>query len=133
MPLLLDTCAFWWLSNKQDQARLSEKAVSLIKDAADDLFISAISSFELGIKITKGQLQLAEKLTAEEWFREALKTHGVVQVPINFQIAAQSTQLPAVHNDPCDRIIIATAQEYNMKILTPDRLISQYPQAKCVW
>ena len=105
----------------------------MLKDFSDDLFVSAISAFELGTKMTKGKLPLATKLTPEEWFREALQTHGVTQVPINFQIAAQSTQLPLIHNDSCDRMIIATAQEYKMKILTPDRLISQYPQADCVW
>lgn len=133
MPLLLDTCTLWWLSNEKEQVHLSPEAIVLLKDFSDDLFVSAISAFELGMKMTKGKLSTKIKLTPEEWFREALQTHGIIQVPINFQIAAQSTQLPPIHRDPGDRMIIATAQEYNMKILTPDKLISQYPQAKCVW
>lgn len=133
MPLLIDTCTLWWITNKKEQGQLSSHAVSLLNEFSDDLFCSAISAFELGMKFAKGKLRPHSGLNAEEWFRRALQKHGIVQVPINFQIAAQATLLPSIHRDPCDRMIIATAQEYNMKILTPDKLISQYPQAKCVW
>ncbi len=133
MPFLLDTCTLWWLANKANHPYLSPRVVSLLRDNPDDLFISAISGFEFGVLFAKGRFTLNQPLTSEEWFREALKSYGISQVPINFQITTKSTQLPPLHTDPCDRIIIATAQEYSMQILTPDKLIQQYPEAKCVW
>jgi len=129
MPYLLDTCTFFWLSSEPE--RLSERARAAIEENPGDLFVSAISAFEFGIKERKGKFHFP--LETEEWFRSLLKELGITQVPINFQIATQSTQLPSIHTDPCDRIIIATAKEYKMQILTPDKLIHQYPEARCVW
>lgn len=129
MSYLLDTCTFFWLSSEPQ--KLSPRSRSVIEESPDDLFVSAISAFEFGIKEKKGQFRFP--LPAEEWFKSVLKDLGVRQVPINAQIASQSTQLPPIHTDPCDRIIIATAQEYNMRILTPDEHIQQYAKALCLW
>lgn len=129
MPYLLDTCTLFWLSSGPD--RLSEKARTTIEENPDDLFASAISAFEFGVKERKGKFRFP--LETEAWFRSLLQELGLAQVPINFQIAIQSTQLPPLHADPCDRIIVATAQEYAMQILTPDRLVQQYPKTRCVW
>ena len=129
MPFLLDTCTLFWLSS--DKQRISREASRVIAENPDDLFVSAISAFELGVKGRKGQFNFS--MGVEEWFRQTLKFYGISLVPIGFQIASQSTQLPPIHTDPCDRIIIATAQEYNMKILTPDEHIQQYAKALCLW
>ncbi len=67
------------------------------------------------------------------WFRQALGQHGVTQVPLNFQIAGQAGELPLHHKDPFDRLIIATALEYRMTIVTPDDLIRQYKEVECLW
>lgn len=56
-----------------------------------------------------------------------------MQVPINFQIASHSGELPPHHKDPNDRLIIATAMEYGMTIVTPDKLIQQYEGITCLW
>lgn len=129
MPYLLDTCTLFWLSSEPE--RLSDKARIAIEDNPGDLFASAISAFEFGIKERKGVFRFPSE--TETWFRCLLKELGLAQVPINFQIATKSTQLPPLHADPCDRIIIATAQEYSMQILTPDKLIQQYPDVICRW
>jgi len=128
MPFLLDTCAFLWLN---DRKKISPRAQETIEGHSDDLFVSAISAFEIGIKTVKKKLNLS--LPPEEWFRQMIAFFGVNYVPFNYQIASQTAMLPPLHADPCDRFLIATAREYNMQILTPDRLISQYPEAKCLW
>ena len=55
------------------------------------------------------------------------------EIPITGEIAIAAVQLPLLHNDPCDRIIVATAAANAMEILTPDRLVSQYKQAGVIW
>lgn len=129
MPLLLDTCTFLWLC--LDQSKLSDVAKQAIKKYQDDLFVPAISALEISALYRKRRVKLP--METEEWFRKALRQHGVQQVPLNFQIASKSDRLPGIHRDPMDRILIATAQEYRMTIVTPDRLICQYPEVECLW
>lgn len=129
MPLLLDTCTFLWLG--LDLSRLSEHAKTAIQTHEDDLFVASISALEVSALSRKKRLALPT--TTEEWFRKALKQHGVQQVPLNFQIASKSDCLPEIHRDPVDRILVATAQEYRMTLVTPDRYIRQYPEVECLW
>ncbi len=130
MPLLLDTCTLFWLSSEPNG--LSKQARNAIQENPNDLFVSAISALEFAIKTAKGHLRLPLK-DAVTWFREVLTHHGISQVPVNFQISGQSGELPAHHKDPYDRLIIATALEYRMTVVTPDRLIHQYTEIECLW
>ncbi len=127
--ILLDTCALLWLAS--DQKKLSIKAKKEIEKNTRALFVSAISAFEIAIKCRNGKLELP--LSPLEWFSEAADFHGIREIPITSNIAISSVLLPPLHNDPCDRIIIATAQLNAMKILTCDPLISRYKQADVVW
>lgn len=72
-------------------------------------------------------------LPPSTWWREALSFHGVTEVPVNGEIGARSAMLPPLHNDPCDRLIVATAQVHHLAILTPDSHISRYPKIDVVW
>jgi PIN domain nuclease of toxin-antitoxin system len=130
MPLLLDTCTLLWLS--LDQKYLSDQVRVAIRSHPEDLFVSAISALECATKVAKGKLRLPFQEVGL-WFRKVLEHHGVSQVPVNFQIAGQSGELPPRHKDPYDRLIIATALEYRMTVVTPDRLIRQYAEVECLW
>lgn len=127
--ILLDTCTLLWLVG--DQERLSPRAHERLREHAGELFVSAISAFEVGIKHRKGKLSLP--LEPELWFEEALDFHGLVEVPITARIAARSTTLPALHPDPCDRIIVATSKLLSLTVLTPDPLIRAYPDTATDW
>ena len=127
--LLLDTCVLLWLASDQD--RLSMPAKIAIKDNADRLFVSSISAFEIAVKASKGKLELP--MDAGTWFDKALRHHGLTEVAIESAIAVGSVNLPMLHNDPCDRFIIATALQHNMSIVTSDSLIAQYKMAKVIW
>ena len=127
--LLLDTCTLLWLAS--DVSKLSELAKREISDSRGGLFVSAITAFELGIKHRKGALRLP--LAPAKWFAKALEFHGVIEIPVNGAIAADSTVLPAHHSDPCDRIIVATARAKELRIVTPDPLIRAYSEATCLW
>jgi PIN domain nuclease of toxin-antitoxin system len=127
--ILLDTCALLWLAAGHE--RLSEKARDVIAANAEGLFVSAISAFEIAVKVRSGKLTLP--LTPPVWFGEALEFHGIHELPVTSAIAMSSVELPLLHRDPCDRIIIASAKLNGMGILTCDRLIAQYDEAKVLW
>lgn len=127
--ILLDSCTLLWLA--ADQRRLSTEAVRHIGEQAGFLFASAITAFEIGLKQRKGLLTLP--MPAERYYREALASHGIREVPVDGVIAARSTVLPPLHEDPADRILVATAQRFSLTLLTPDPHIRSYPQTHVVW
>jgi PIN domain nuclease of toxin-antitoxin system len=127
--LLLDTCALLWLAGGGES--LSVAAREAIADPDARLFVSAITAFELGVKHRRGALKLP--LPPFTWYDRALDFHQVQEIPIDGRIAASSTALPRLHADPCDRIIVATAQRDGLAIVTPDPLIRGYPKTLSVW
>ena len=129
MKLLLDTCAVLWLA--RDASRLGRTALESVRESPDTLYVSAISAFEIGVKHRKGKLDL--DMSPEDWWRLAVNHHQLQVLPVTDDIALASTGLPGLHADPCDRIIIATAEGIAAAIITSDRLIAQYPSAKVVW
>ncbi len=127
--LLLDTCTLLWLGSDQEQ--LSPRAKDLLRANAGALYFSSISAFEIALKSEKGRLKLP--LPAAEWIEEALHFHGIVDLPVDRHIATRSAQLPPIHADPCDRLIIATALRHKLRILTCDPKIGAYPEAQVEW
>lgn len=129
MKLLLDTCAVLWLA--AEPGRLSAPARQAISDHPSALFVSAISAFEIALKHHKRRLDLG--LEPVEWWARAVAHHGLRVLPVTDDIALASTALPPLHADPCDRIVIATAIQQDMQIVTVDALIRQYPLVTVVW
>jgi PIN domain nuclease of toxin-antitoxin system len=129
MKLLLDTCAVLWLADEPQQ--LGAKARSFIQTHADELYVSAISAFEIGVKYRKGKLVLG--MSPEAWWERVVRDKNLQVLPITDTVALASTALPGLHADPCDRIIIATAEGIHASIVTSDQLITQYPSATVVW
>lgn len=127
--LLLDTCSLLWLVATDDQ--LSRTAKEKIQNNHNGLYISAISFFEIGIKVNKKLLHLP--LAPKEWFEQVLQLHDLIELPITGQIALLATTLPAVHRDPADRMIVATAMQHKLAIITPDHQIHSYPGVQCIW
>jgi len=122
--LLLDTCAMIWIS--QDQ-RIDEPAAELVEAAALDktLSISPMSAWELGMLVAKGRLP--SPMSPLRWFSEFLEVSGVKVEDAEPDILVASSFLPApIHNDPMDRILIATARERDLTIVTRDRAILTY-------
>jgi PIN domain nuclease of toxin-antitoxin system len=124
--ILLDTCTLLWLA--VNQRRLSATAKRELESNAGALFVSAISAFEIGTKLRRGALSLSTRdgMGPHEWYAEALEFHGIRELPVTGRIALESTLLPPHHRDPCDRILVATAREESLRVLTPDPLIAAY-------
>ncbi len=127
--LLFDTHALVWLAS--NLKNLSAGARHAIQQHSDELYVSSISALEIAILAKRNRLSLP--VAVEEFVNRALRQHGIHEVPLDRQIAVASTRLPDIHNDPFDRIIIATAQLNGMSILSRDQIIPQYPEVKVVW
>lgn len=121
--LLLDTCALLWLADGTD---ISNEAREAIRQR--EIRISSISVWEIANLIRKNRMSLAMQPAA--WFRESLRRMGALLSDLDIEILAGSCTLPGhPPNDPADRIIIATARESDMTIVTRDRLILDYARA----
>ena len=127
--ILLDTCTLIWLSSSPE--KLGVRARQLIQVHADSLFLSSISGFEVAVKAKKNKLQLP--LASHEWLEQVLTFHGIEEISVDLSLFVKSAELSPLHQDPCDRVIIATAQEHDLILLTPDPLIRQYPNLKVEW
>jgi PIN domain nuclease of toxin-antitoxin system len=121
--LLLDTCALLWLADGADISNESREAIR-----QREIRISSISAWEIANLIRKNRMSLAMRPAA--WFREVLSRTGAALSDLDIEILADSCALPGQPpNDPADRIIIATARESDMTIVTRDRLILDYARA----
>ena len=127
--LLLDTHTFIWLAS--DRTQLSEKVLALMEVESDGLFISSITATEIGLLSISGKINTYG--SCKDFLFKNLKRFSIHEVPVDVEIAFASSQLPPIHRDPVDRIIIATALVHGMVILTKDRVIPTYPKVKVVW
>ena len=127
--ILLDTCTILWLA--LDQSQLSKIAKDLIDSGSQKLFLSSVSALEIGRLYQHKKLQLP--LTPDEWLEKNMELLNILEIPIHNKEAILSTKLPYHHNDPADRIIIATALQYNLNILTPDKYIKNYTEINTIW
>lgn len=127
--ILLDTCSLIWLVS--DQTQFSPPALRAVQDPSQSFAVSAISAFEIGILVRKRRITLS--VPPEVWFADACLSQAVRVIDVSWEIALGSTTLPDIHNDPADRIIIASALWNGWPILTPDSKIAAYAGATTVW
>lgn len=127
---MLDTHALLWWALDADQ--LSERARVVVADMErQGGFASAISIWELGIKIKRGKLELP--LTIEDLATRIERGNVVELVPVDTQLWLHSLSLAWDHSDPADRVIVATAIARGLPLLTKDRAMQQFPDVATVW
>lgn len=126
--ILLDTCTLLWLARGQG---LPEPVSARIADEGNAVFVSAISAWEIGVKLRKGRLGLPMPLQA--WWGTVLQHHALTEVPVEADVAIRATELPPLHADPADRLLVATARHLRATLLTPDPLIRAYPDVEVAW
>lgn len=123
--IVLDTHIWiWWVS---DDERLTAGYRSVIESRqSDGLGISAISCWEVAKLVQLGRLQLRDP--AAVWLDEALAYPGCRLLELTPRIAVESSSLPgALHRDPADQIIVATARVWGCPLLTADQKLLEYP------
>ena len=125
-PLLLDTHVWLWTLDGTAGA-LPTAARTLIERAAaaQRLFVSDFSYWEIAMLVSKGRLQLASD--ASVWLERAAQAPGIISVPVSRDVLGHSTRLPGEpHGDPADRILLAHAQTLGASLITCDRGIVAY-------
>lgn len=117
MNILLDSHIFlWWLD---DSIKLSLEGRQIIRTAAQ-VFVSAATFTELGIKMSLNKLTVEYDLIAE------LLINDFKQLNITPEHGMSLKDLPLIHRDPFDRLLIAQAKAENLTIITADKQIAQY-------
>ena len=119
--LVLDTCALIWLAT--DAPELSERSRAAI-DRADMVWVSAISAWEISLKVAHATLALP--MPPAEWFNRALDHHRLSLAALSVDVLVAANALPWHHRDPADRFIIATAQELGAAVVTADERFPRY-------
>ena len=130
--IVLDTHAWIWFTSSPEA--LSQKAKKVVKAAVKEkkLLVSSISAWEVAILVKKGRLRLTMDVT--DWIAIAENLPFIQFIPVTNSIAVKSVNLPLpLHDDPADRIIIATALSTGASIVTKDKKISDYSHVKTIW
>ena len=113
MKLLLDTHI--WLWGLWEPNRLGPRTLSNLRDSANEIWLSPISTWEALLLYSKGKIQL--KVDLAEWLAES--TEGTREAPLTHEIALVAQQLP-LHQDPADRFLAATAKVLDLTLVTAD-------------
>ena len=122
MRLLLDTHLLLWIVFKQE--RLSPRAARMIGDEENTLIFSTISLVEIAIKHAFGRQSFRVDPAV---MRRALLDSGYEELPVLGEHAVAVTDLPPLHKDPFDRLLVAQAKAEGITLLTSDRIIADYP------
>ncbi len=121
--LLLDTCAMLWLANGDDIGADARAAI-----VERDLHVSPISAWEIANLTRKNRIVLT--MPVATWFRQAIEKMQAAMPQLTIDVLAGSCFLPgSPPNDPADRIIIATAREAGLAIVTRDAAILNYSRS----
>lgn len=122
MKVLLDTHLLLWVA--QESVKLRRPARDLINDPENELYFSVASIWEIAIKHSKRQPDF-EAEPAE--FRASLLEQLYFELPVSGNHAAMTANLPPIHKDPFDRLLIAQAMVEGITLLTADATIARYP------
>jgi PIN domain nuclease of toxin-antitoxin system len=113
LKLLLDTHI--WLWGLREPSRLGPGILSELRDPANEIWLSPISTWEALLLHAKGRISLS--LDIAEWLAES--TAGTREAPFTHEIALVAQQL-ALHQDPADRFLAATALVLDLTLVTAD-------------
>lgn len=125
MRLLLDTHIYLWVVT--DDRKMSKTARKLIAEA-NDVFVSSASIWEASIKAGLGKLDAdVNELVA------AIDTSGFTELPVRAVHAAMVRNLPDIHRDPFDRLLLAQAICEPLRLITADGYLAKYTDlVECV-
>lgn len=121
--ILLDTHVL--VHYRCDDGKLGRRALSAIGRALDRdrLFVSAISFWEIATLLARGRLELDTSVTV---FRDVAIHNGAQELAMDGSIAILSAELPPAHGDPADRILVATAIERGLALVTADSVLLEW-------
>jgi PIN domain nuclease of toxin-antitoxin system len=127
MTLLIDTCALIFLTSENDSSGAAAIAIQTAYEAGETLCVSPISAWEIGLLVSRGRLKLSQ--SPHRWFELAVQRASLMLAEMTTDVLVASSFLPeSPLRDPADKIIAATAREYDYTLLTRDRLLLSYAE-----
>lgn len=124
MNLLVDTHLLLWAAGEPQ--KLSREARRLLEDGGAQLWFSAASLWEVAIKRRLGR---DDFVAAPRRLRRGLLDHGWRELAILSEHALATEDLPPIHRDPFDRMLLAQAHVEDLILVTSDEIVAQYPGA----
>ena len=118
MRYLVDTQIFIWLM--EGNKRLASKHVALLRNPKANIYISIASIWEMIIKQSLGRLKIPVDLEGD------LQKTGFRVLPVEIPHVLGLKNLPNIHKDPFDRMLVAQAKKENLKLITSDKKIAKY-------
>ncbi len=128
MRVLLDTCTFLWVA--AGDPALSETARATVADPDNEVYLSAVSTWEIAVKWALGRLPLPA--APDSYIPVLRRDHAIAALPLDEETTLHLGRLPALHRDPFDRMLVCQAIVQGMVLLTPDESVIQYP-VRSLW
>ena len=130
--IVLDTHTWiWWVASPDEISQAAREEIDRAMER-EEILISSISCWEISLLVRKGRLELT--MPVEEWIARSEALPFVQFVPLDNRIALRSNRLPGeIHEDPADRIIIATALTLGAPLVSKDTKIRDYPHVETIW
>lgn len=123
MRLLLDTQIFLWFIS--GDPRLSPRLIEAIRNLDNEVYLSVVSLWEAIIKYQLGKLPLPQP--PDVYLPIQRQRHQIASLPLDEASVCKLAELPPLHRDPFDRILIAQALANDLFVVTADDIFRQYP------
>lgn len=122
MKVLIDTHVFLWF---MEGVRLKQNARKFLSDTVkNEIFVSYATGWEISIKYGVGKLKLPD--VPEIWFPDRIRRAGFLLLPIELQHMLRVHNLPPIHKDPFDRLLISQSNAENLLLITEDPNFAKY-------
>ena len=122
MNILLDTCEFLWLIS--GDSKLPPKVSSAILAPENRVFLSVVSAWEISVKHGLGKLNLPE--APSQFVPRQRELHFIESLPLDEASVSQLPNLPGLHRDPFDRMLICQSLAHSMTLASSDPVVRQY-------
>jgi PIN domain nuclease of toxin-antitoxin system len=129
LKVLLDTHAFLWWVN--DDRHLSRRARRIIGDGSNEVYFSAVSGWEIAIKVRLGRLCIAGN-DPEAFVAQQVTINKLRVLPIHLSHALKTYSLPDHHRDPFDRLLVAQSTIEALPLLSADQRLAEY-RVRLIW
>ncbi len=126
MKLLLDTHI--WIWTVLEPTRLAKRVARAIGNAENQLWLSPISVWELVMLTQKGRVELNEDAVA--WARRSVERIQLIEAPLTFDVALETSTMGLAHSDLSDRLIAASAKVLDLTLVTSDEKLIAAPGVK---
>jgi PIN domain nuclease of toxin-antitoxin system len=123
MKLLLDTHVFLWFISRDN--RLPDAMRESIRDLNNEVYLSVVSLWEVIIKHQLGRLPLPQP--PEVYLPVQRERHQISSLSLDEASVSQLANLPLIHRDPFDRMLICQAMQHGLTIVTVDNAVGKYP------